>query len=108
MSLDGKERRDNMSDVALEVRALSERFDNELGAANGSHEGSVKRHLRRIQDDVAAMREVIVGDGKNNIGIVSQIRQNSKELEEHKMWDRWLFGLLISGQVLGIFKLFNG
>ena len=114
MSWPEEERRRPMNDLAGEVRELviqvsnlGIRFDNELGAANGSSEGSVKRHLRRIQEDVADMHEIIVGDGKD-IGLVARVRKTTDDLREHIAWDKWLFVFIGGGQIIGLIKLFNG
>ncbi len=94
MSYDGKERRTEVLNLATEVRALAIRFDNELGSANGAAEGSVNRHLRKIQDDIAEMREVIIGDGKS-LGLSGKVLLIVDEFNSHVIQDRYLFGITI-------------
>lgn len=105
---DGKERREGHIDLIFEVRQLSLRFDNELGAANGATEGSVKRHLRRIQEDVADMKNVMIGDGLDNLGMASKMRQVTKDLSEHKEWDKWLFTFIGGGQLISVILMLYG
>lgn len=102
------ENRQDMLNLVLSVRELSLRFDNELGAANGFHEGSVKRHLRDIQSAVNSIREILLGDGKGNIGLAAQIRNNSEALDEHKEWDKWLFLFIAAGQLIAVVIMIYG
>lgn len=97
----------SLDELTYEVKTLSSRFDHELGAADGSYEGSVKKHICQIQADVAEIKSIIVGDGKSNLGLAHVILTTATDLKEHKDWDRWLFMLLFSSQVLGLYKLFR-
>jgi hypothetical protein len=107
MIWDGQERR-QMSNVEMEVRHISERLDNELGSANGSNEGSVKKQLRIIQSDIKEIKEILVGDGKDNYGISAKISLTREELYKHQEWDKWLFIFIGTGQVIGLIKMFHG
>lgn len=100
------ERRQDMLNLVLEVKALSLRFDTELGSTtNHALEGSVKRHMREMQNDLREVKEVLLGDGKAVEGLVGRITLSNKLLNDHIFWDRWLFALLIVGQMAAVAKM---
>ncbi len=61
-----------------------------------------------LQSVVAEIKEVLLGDGKANVGMASQIRQNTKDLKEHKDWDKWLFVFIGGGQITSVILLLLG
>lgn len=104
---DGKERRGEMSDLAYAIKFLSERFENELGSTDGAHNGSVRRDIRLIQEDIKEIRKIVVGDGVHP-GAMERINMFGEKLAGTIFWGRILFSVLIAGQMLGIYRMFKG
>lgn len=84
----GERRKQNM-DLMYEVRSLLEK-------------------VATLQSAVTEIKEVLLGDGKENVGMASQIRQNTKELKEHIDWDKWLFVFIGGGQIASVILLLVG
>lgn len=112
---DGKERRSDMTDLILELKGLQMRFDNELGSGKNGDEGSVKRHMRNMSEKIDRLCEVILGDGKDYIGVAERMNIMShdyetmtNDLKNHSNSDRWLFGVLITLQLAILGKMIVG
>lgn len=121
---DGRtERRESMKQLhreimenTFELRCMRQQIDNELGSANHPEaEGSVKRHIRKLQqniekveDKVEQMHEVIVGDGKDLPGLASKYSNIDSKLNSHIYYYRWLNGGIILGQLGLLWKMFLG
>jgi hypothetical protein len=105
-----KESKD-MLDIVVELKSLSIRFDNELGSANGSTEGSVKRHLRGMSEKIDKIYDVILGsiDHKGvseKLNLIDvDLKGLDEEFKDHKEWDKWLFIFIGGGQLISVVVL---
>lgn len=95
-----------LRNLTIEQKGIALRLDNELGSANGANEGSVKRHIRSMQDDIKSihnsiddLRQIIMGNGIDSPGLITTIVTLSEKLSGTIWWGKILFGFLISGQL---------